>query len=321
MHRVMLAPLRWLGCQGTRAVAAVIFLGIAVPPLGQILQPYVGAAVFVLLIVSFLRIDPVALVKHLRRPGPVIAATLWTTVAIPLLSGGAGIAAGIDAASPDIFSGIVLQSASAPMMAAPAIAALLGLDATLILIALVGSSLLVPLTAPLFVHLFVGDLLAISPSLLGWKLFGLLASSAVVGLGLRRLVGVERIERYRAEIDGGNIIGLFLFAAALMVNVASALLEDPIVWFGLLLLGLSAFLFFFGLSLLAFWHRGSDVALAVAFMTAQRNVGLMLAAAGGVLSDLTWLYFALSQVPVYLSPHILAPIIKRLQRPKAACGG
>ena len=310
----MLAPLRWLGRQGTRAVAAVIFLGIAVPPLGEVLRPYVGVAVFALLVISFMRIDISALVKHMRRPGNVIAATVWTSIAIPLLAGGTSEFIGIGSVSPGLFNGIILQSASSPMMAAPAIAALIGLDATLILIALVGSSLLVPLTAPFFAYFFVGDALAISPSLLGWKLFGLLASSAIVGLGLRRCLGVARIERYRQEIDGTNIIGLFLFAAALMVDVATALVEDPLLWFALLLAGLISFLFFFGLSLLVFWRVGRDIALAIAFMTAQRNVGLMLAVAGNVLSNITWLYFALSQLPVYLSPHFLDPIAKRLKR-------
>jgi BASS family bile acid:Na+ symporter len=291
-------------------------LGIAVPPLGEILQPYIGGAVFALLVVSFLRVDPAALVRHLRRPGLVLGVVFWTSIAIPILSGGAAVSAGIDTAWPNLFAGIVLQSASAPMMAAPAIAALLGLDATLILLALVGSSVLVPLSAPILAHLFVGDALTISPSHLGWKLFGLLASSAIVGLGLRRLFGVDRIDRHKAEIDGGNVIGLFLFAAALMVDVASTLLETPLLWFGLLATGVLAFVFFFSLSLLMFWRCGSDVALAVAFMTAQRNVGLMLAAAGGVLSDLTWLYFALSQIPVYLSPRILEPIVTRIRMTK-----
>ena len=40
----------------------------------------------------------------------------------------------------------------------------------------------------------------------------------------------------------------------------------------------------------------------------------MLAVAGNVFSDMTWLYFALSQLPVYLSPHFLEPIAKRLKR-------
>ena len=58
---------------------------------------------------------------------------------------------------------------------------------------------------------------------------------------------------------------------------------------------------------------GCEAVLAVGFMTAQRNVGLMLAAAGGSLSDVTWLYFALSQLPMYLSPHLLVPLIECLR--------
>ena len=89
----MLSPLRWLGRQGTRAVAVVILLAIAVPPLGKILRPYVAGAVFFLLVIAFLRVDPVALLGHLRRPGLALAATIWTSVAIPLLLGGGGMAA------------------------------------------------------------------------------------------------------------------------------------------------------------------------------------------------------------------------------------
>lgn len=94
---------------------------------------------------------------------------------------------------------------------------------------------------------------------LGWKLFGLLASSAIVGLGLRRLIGITRIERYRLEIDGGNIVGFFIFAAALMGDVASGLLADPLLWFGLLAAGCLAFVIFFRLirfGVLAYWPRG-----------------------------------------------------------------
>ena len=81
----------------------------------------------------------------------------------------------------------------------------------------------------------------------------------------------------------------------------------------LLLDGLISVLVFFGLSLLVFLRVGRDIARAIAFMAAQRNVGLMLAVAGNVLSDLTWLYFALSQLPVYLSPPFLEPIAKRIK--------
>jgi hypothetical protein len=46
-------------------------------------------------------------------------------------------------------------------------------------------------------------------------------------------------------------------------------------------------------------------------MVSQRNMGLMLAATNGALPDLAWLYFALSQFPIYLSPQLLKPIVSR----------
>jgi BASS family bile acid:Na+ symporter len=41
-------------------------------------------------------------------------------------------------------------------------------------------------------------------------------------------------------------------------------------------------------------------------------MGLMAAATGGALPGLTWLYFALSQFPIYLSPRLLKPRVGRM---------
>ncbi|MEA2837800.1 MAG: hypothetical protein QOD89_2350, partial [Bradyrhizobium sp.] len=77
--------LAWLGRQGTRAIAALVVFGIAVPPLGEMLKPYVAEAIFLLLCISFMRVDPAALRDHLRRPGIVLAASAWTMIAVPAL--------------------------------------------------------------------------------------------------------------------------------------------------------------------------------------------------------------------------------------------
>jgi len=38
----------------------------------------------------------------------------------------------------------------------------------------------------------------------------------------------------------------------------------------------------------------------------------MIAGIGGALPSLTWLYFALSQFPIYLSPQFLRPLVRRI---------
>ena len=53
-------------------------------------------------------------------------------------------------------------------------------------------------------------------------------------------------------------------------------------------------------------------------MVSQRNMGLMLAATDGVLPGTTWRYFALCQFPIYLSPQLLKPIVRRLSVQKVA---
>ena len=73
--------LAWLGRQGTRAIAALVLIGIALPPLGELLRPYVAEAIFLLLCISFMRVDIAALRDHLRRPGIVLAASAWTMIA------------------------------------------------------------------------------------------------------------------------------------------------------------------------------------------------------------------------------------------------
>ena len=64
--------LTWLGRQGTRAIAALVFIGVAVPPAGELLKPFVTEAIFLLLCISFMRVDIGALRDLLRRPGIVV---------------------------------------------------------------------------------------------------------------------------------------------------------------------------------------------------------------------------------------------------------
>ncbi|MCF8031737.1 MAG: hypothetical protein K9K66_00900 [Desulfarculaceae bacterium] len=303
--------LAWLGRQGTRALAALVLLGIAWPWLGEQLKPWVSEAVFVLLALAFLRLDPARLRAYLGRPLLVILATLYNGLATPLVFGLACGWLGMEAAWPALFTGLVLQAVTPPMMATPALAALMGLDATLVLVSMVLGSALVPFTAPLLGHWFLGEGLALEPMALGLKLLGLLAGSALTGLVLRRLAGAAAIERRRAELDGLNVLVLFVFVAAIMGGVGPAFLAAPLATLGLTALAFGVFFLLLAATTGVFLWAGRDRALALGVMAASRNLGLMLAALGPALPGLTWLYFALSQFPIYLAPHMLRPLARR----------
>jgi hypothetical protein len=307
-----LSLLSWLGRQGTRAVAALVVIGIALPSIGAILKPYVTEAIFVLLCIAFLRVDIAAVKTYLHRPAVVLAATAWTSAAIPLLFGLGCRTFGLPQKAPELFLGLMLQAVASPMMAAPALAALMGLDATLVLVTLVTSTALVPITAPLFALVFIGSTLAISPLMIAAKLFTILAGATLVGFGLRRFFGLAAIERHKDRIDGFNVIVLFVFVAAVMESVGVRVLMAPMITMALAALSFAVFFAVLFMTVLIFLPAGRERALALGFMASQRNMGLMLAATGGALPDLTWLYFALSQFPIYLSPHLLEPLARRI---------
>jgi len=39
----------------------------------------------------------------------------------------------------------------------------------------------------------------------------------------------------------------------------------------------------------------------------------MVAAAGGAVPELTWLYVAMAQFPIYLLPYLLTPVLTRFK--------
>ena len=196
------AALAWLGRQGARAIAAVVFIAIVVPPFDAVVKPFVTEAIFALLCLAFLRVDTAVLKSHIRRPGLVLAATAWTSLAVPALIGTLCLAIHLDSRAPALFLALTLQAVASPMMASPAFAAVMGLDSTLVLSALVASTALTPLTAPFFAYVFIGPALTLAPLALGLKLLTLLAGSLLVALVIRRLVGVVVIRRYAPQLDG-----------------------------------------------------------------------------------------------------------------------
>ena len=309
------AALAWLGRQGTRAVAASIFIGIAVPPLAAVLKPVFPYALFVLLCLAFLRVDPVEVRAHFSRPALIAAAAAWMMLATPLLIALALVALGVEGLAPGLFIAMILQAAAPPVISAPTLAALMGLDAALSLATLIVCTALTPFTAPAFAALFAGAGLSISPYALGGKLLGMLAGAAIVAAIIRRIGGKEWVGRQSERIDGLSVIALFFFAVALMDGVLVAILTEPLKVLGLTALSFGLSLGLAALTALVFARLGAGQALALGLAAGNRNMGLMLAAAGTAVPDLTWLYFAVAQFPIYLMPAMLKPLARRLAAP------
>jgi BASS family bile acid:Na+ symporter len=306
------AGLAFLGRNGTNAVAISILLGIALPPLGALVRPYFPETVFLLLCLAFLRVDPAALRAQLARPKLLIAAASWTMLLVPVLAGLAFAALDLAGHAPALLLALMFNVVAPPVFSSPALAVLMGLNAAITLALLLSCVVLTPFVAPALIAAFVGPAVAISPAALGLRLMLMLAGAACVAAAVRAIAGRKWVERQGERIDGLNVIMLFLFAVALMGDVATTTLARPL--FVLALLALATAMTF-GLSLLTalvFARAGLRTALPLAHAAGSRNTGLMLAAAAGQVPDLVWLYVALIQIPIYAVSLLARPLLRRL---------
>jgi BASS family bile acid:Na+ symporter len=313
------AALAWLGRQGTRALAVSVFFGLAVPQLAVYVKPYLGETVFVLLLFSYLRTDPLAFGRHLKAPGLAIAGSLWVMVATPLLFGTAYALSGIRDTMPALYTILILQCAITPITSSAAFAALIGLDVAFSLVALIICNALSPLTTVAFSYLFLGTSL-FSPIELGVKLFFFFAGAGAIAYAIRRIAGTPWIERQKDVIDGLNVIAVFVFATAAMEAVPRHVMADPVFALELLVGIIALTCVLIGLSALVFIRAGIDRGLVIGLLAAFRNIGVIMAALGGTLPDMAWFYFAMAQFPIYLLPALVKPLAKRLQRREAAAG-
>lgn len=307
------AALAWLGRQGTRALAASVFFGLAVPQLAAYVKPYLGHTVFVMLLFSYLRTDPAAFRGYVRSPRLTILAALWVMVALPLLFGGAYAASGLPGSYPALYTIMILHIAISPITSSAAFAALMGLDVALALVTLIVASAMSPLTTVGFSYLFLGTSL-FSPIELGIKLFFFLSATGAAAYVVRRIAGQAWIERQKEPLDGLNVIAVFIFAIAAMDGVPRMVTADPIFALKLMAVIIVLTLALIGLSILTFIRIGVNRSLVIGMLAAFRNLGLVMAAIGATLPDIAWFYFALVQFPIYLMPALLKPLTKRLQQ-------
>lgn len=306
-----LAALAWLGRQGTRALALSVFVGIALPPLAAVLKHVFVEALLVLLTLAFLRVEPQSLLDQFRRPGLVIAASLWTLFAVPALICGTAIALGLPEASQALYLALVLQAVAPPIIGSPALAALMGLDAALSLATLIVATASTPISVPLVAALVAGSTLDISPLWLGIKLLAMLGGTALAAYAIRRFMGAQWVARRSGPIDGLSVIALFVFAIGLMDGVGGEILARPLLVATLVVFVYSLSVVLIVVTCLLFQRAGRSPALALGLAVGSRNMGLMVAAAGGAVPELTWLYFAIAQFPIYTLPHLLKAFIHR----------
>jgi hypothetical protein len=203
-----------------------------------------------------------------------------------------------------------LQAGAAPIMATPAVALVLGMEVTFPVLLLLTTMSIQPFIAPFLVSWVAGTAVPIDSFVLGRNLLVMVGGSALVAAGLRFWLGRARLEAYRHELAGINLLVFTLFGLAMFDGVVVRVFSEPLLLLGLSAVGFIVALGSLGITMGVLRRMGADEAFITGFATGHRNVGLMAAALyGSSLPELTWLYFALVQLPIYLTPQIIRAFV------------
>jgi bile acid:Na+ symporter, BASS family len=301
-----------IGRRGTEGFAISIFLGLALPQFAAQARPLLPVTIFCFMVIVFLRADIRVIGALLSRPLRLIVSCIWLVV-VPAVMAALVIAAfGRGQLDPGLVLGLAILGAAPPIMSSPAVAIIYGFEPSLIIASVLAITMASPVIAPFLVDLIAGEAVPLDRSVLMLRMLVFVGGGLGVAMVLRRLLGEARVKAAKAELDGFGVVMYFVFAVAAMDGVTAAALANPklvatflAVAFGLSTLGLV-------LGMLCLRHVPPTDRFMLGYATAQRNMGLLVAALGAGVPPSTFLFFALAQFPIYLMPWLLKPLARRI---------
>ena len=306
---MLLRALDFIARHGALFLAGGVLIGLALPPLAAAARPLLVPALLVPLTIALLRLDWRLLHDYARRPRLVAVATLWLLGVSPLLM---WLAVRGMALPPALEQALVLMTASSPVTMCATIALIIGLDAALAVVVIIVTTALVPFTLPALALPLLALELEIDLATFMLRLGWMVGAAFVIALVARKLAGPARLARGARALDATAVIGLLVFAVAIMDGVTAAALARPGYVIGTVL---AAFVANVALQLAGTWAflgLGAKRALTIGLMTGNCNMGLVLVALADRAEFDTVMFFALGQIPMYMLPALLRPVYRRL---------
>jgi predicted Na+-dependent transporter len=310
--------LSYLGRLGATGMSAALLvsavLPLLIPGIGVALRPALPVMIMFFLVNAFARVDVRDAREILARPAKLLAGLAWVVLVIPTGFWAGLSMVGRENLDPGLVLGLSLQAAAAPIMATPAVAMVLEMNVTFSVLLLLVTMIVQPFVAPLVAPWVAGAAIEVDGLLLGRNLLILIGGSLIISAVMRRLVGLARLEKYRFEISGANLVVFTLFGLAMFDGVVLRAFTQPALVAALSAVAFLIALGSIGAASIALRPFGRDDAFVTGFAAGHRNVGLMAAAQSGVLPDITWLYFAVVQLPIYLTPLIVRQVLRFRRR-------
>jgi arsenite transporter len=315
----MMALLSVIGRKASLVLALGIVLGLVLPEFGGVIDGALPVLVMLLLAAAMIRVDLPQVLSHLRRPMRMGLILFFLMAAIPVAVHGLATVFNL---SPILHTGLVLVACAPPLASSPSMAALLGLDDALVLNIMVVGTLIVPLTAPALTLSILDLPIDLDVTSLLLRLSMTIGVALIGAIIIRRALGRRLIEAHTDVLDGISAVIMVIFAIVIMNGIGVAQMQNP--WrvlhvFGVVLLANWGLHILTGATLIAFsgsWKSGTSTIFkhngAIALLAGNRNMALFLAALPAETAGSLFLFIALYQLPVYLTPVMAAPLYRRL---------
>jgi len=291
--------LTWLGRRGSIVLALGVFLGLLFPPLASLLKPLLIPGIIGPFLIALIRLDWGHIAEHLKRPQITILALIWLLIAAPFLI---SLALSLVPLRPSLHANLVLMAAASPLMASASLALIIGLDASLAVVLTFLATALLPFTLPPIALYLLGIDINIAIGELMLRLGLLIGGCFVLAWLIRRYLPEGFANQHAAPLDGLAIIGLLVFAIAIMDGVTVLLMDRPEI---VLTTAVAVFALNLGmqaLATLAFAWRGLKTALSIGLCSGNRNLGILLAATADRATTDFLIVVALAQLPIYTLP-------------------
>lgn len=299
------AALRFFARFAIPVSSAGILVGLIVPDLAAFLRPAMEIFVVILMTLAYSRLEWSGIRTLFEKPLLTAMILLWVLAAVPGLAAAAGLAFALP---PILLTAIILNAIAPPITSSVPYCQLLNLDAELALRVTLIATLMMPVTVPVSIFLFLGVAVDLDPAEF--------AIRAVIFIGLPLSLSwlIRRSPNLMARINRGDdtagvmAFALMIIAVAIMDGVTARIVANPAEALGILTAAFGVSILFHGLSGLIFWRTGERTAISIALTGGSRNLVLMLVIIGDTLGPAFGLYVAIAQVPIYLMPALIQSI-------------
>ena len=313
MLHFLVGSLIWIARHGRYCLIVGLLVGLFVPALSEVLRPWVGPLIALLLCVTGVRVGARQALGHLDDVRPALIRIGLLQMGLPLAV--VGVLGAFGALDWPIALAVCLMLAAPSLTGAPNFAIMMGQDPAAGMRLLVLGTALFPLTAlPILLILDPAGGGALSALWMSLGLLVAILSAVGAGFAIRRAFPALAAPRPQGALDGSAALLLAIVVVGLMSAIGPLLRSDPLALAGLLLAALIINIILVAATMWLSQARHWDIPVPTAIYAGNRNIALFLIVLPEEVAAPLMIFVGCYQVPMYLTPVLLS----RLQRSAAS---